>query len=230
MVCPLCPSISNVWFVIQTSVENSGPPKETTKRVASSRVKSRPSSHRLSQSSSFAAKPVTDTPTQGKPSTVQKKAIKDADTSIGFHRSIGRYVHKWSSKAQHLFSINFFLFFCGLSFCSLLRLLLRLLLLKAPERKADPPLEWSSGDVLSNEEIKNMLRTIPWKDMKSNEVFATPRTTWHILTLFEKSKVRPWQVTSMSHDTLWNGMLVSALASAENVDYQHRTSRQATHA
>ena len=55
-------------------------------------------------------------------------------------------------------------------------------------------------------------------------------TTWIYLTLFEKSKVRPWQVTSMSHDTLWNGMLVSALASAENVDYQHRTSRQATHA
>lgn len=140
--------------MIQTSVENSGPQHETTKRVASSRVKSRPSSHRLSQSSSFAAKPVTDTPTQGKPSTVQKKAIKDADTSIG------RYVDTSTNEAARLSTfllINFFLFFCGLSFCSLcslLRLLLRLLLLKAPERKADPPLERSSGDVLSNEEIK----------------------------------------------------------------------------
>ncbi len=67
-----------------------------------------------------------------------------------------RYVHKWSPQGPLFFlASSFFHRFRGLSFCPLLvRLFVRLLLLKAPEGKADPPLE------RSNEEEKNTNRWI----------------------------------------------------------------------
>lgn len=90
--------------------------------------------------------------------------------------------------------------FCELSFCSLLRLFLRLLLLKAPERKADPPLERWSGE--SYRIVESMLLIVP--TLKSNEVFATP-LTWHFLKTrkFVLDKLLPCRMTLCGMACLW---------------------------